>query len=247
MENTIPDEVGRLMESFNYMVSELESSNKRVFESGAALKGAELRALQAQINPHFLYNTLDLMNWEALEHDVPELAELSRSLARFYKLSLNKGRDMVPVSDELEHVSLYIQIQNYRFDARIQLTLEVPEQYHSYMMPKLVLQPLVENAIQHGISEEMDRRILHIHITGRQTQEDGRTEFQIIVTDDGVGMSSEKACRDLISGCPGYPWLRGFVTFTSVYGFATGNNGDSPIGASRGRGTTVYLHLPEQG
>ncbi len=145
------DEIGMLYQSFNFMLRNMKALVKEQYENGKAIKSAELKALQAQINPHFLYNTLDLINWEAMDHNAPEIAEISRALARYYKISLNRGEDIITLNEELRHVETYVQIQNYRFDNRISLHIDVPEELRSLKIQKIVLQPLVENSILHGM------------------------------------------------------------------------------------------------
>jgi two-component system sensor histidine kinase YesM len=237
------DEIGRLIDNFNYMVSELRLYSSRVFESGIALKEAELRALQAQINPHFLYNTLDLINWKALDNGIPELAALSRDMAGFYRLSLNKGRDLVPLRDELEHVRLYVQIQNRRFDSRIQLQTAVPERLQAMEVPRLLFQPLIENAVVHGMGDD-SARLLHIRIDGavRPHPVFGE-EFVITVADDGLGIPQQRL-EELRSAkaeaAPGYGIRNIHQRLQIRYGEQWGLSVDSPASG----GTIVTLRLP---
>lgn len=107
------DEIGELFRSFSYMTKELRKLMLEQYRLGKNVKSAELRALQAQINPHFLYNTLDLINWEAMDYNAPEIMELAQNLAQFYRISLNKGRQIVRVREELNHVRAYVRIENY--------------------------------------------------------------------------------------------------------------------------------------
>ncbi len=183
------DEIGKLMDSFNYMVKRIHQLVEEQYQSGKEIKNAELKALQAQINPHFLYNTLELINWKAIENDVPDIVLITQSLAKFYKLSLNKGRDVVTIRDEINHVINYVQIQNLRFDNRITLILNVDEEFYPYSILKLVLQPIVENSIFHGIFENRNNPEGIIQITGR-FEEDA---IVIAVQDNGVGMTKETA------------------------------------------------------
>ena len=183
------DEIGKLMDSFNYMVKRIHQLIDEQYQSGKEIKNAELKALQAQINPHFLYNTLELINWKAIENDVPDIVLITQSLAKFYKLSLNKGRDIVTIRDEINHVINYVQIQNLRFDNRINLILNVDEEFYPFSILKLVLQPIVENSIFHGIFENRNNPEGIIQITGR-FEEDA---IVIAVQDNGVGMTKETA------------------------------------------------------
>lgn len=187
------DEIGKLINSFNYMIKRINILVEEQYKNGKDIKNAELKALQAQINPHFLYNTLDLINWKAIDNNVPEIAEISQSLARFYKLSLSKGKDIVSVEDEIKHVKTYVQIQNLRFDNRIDLQVKVSEEVNQFYILKIILQPIVENSILHGILGNRDKKEGVIKLS------DSLENNTIIlsVEDDGVGMTEEKAMEIL--------------------------------------------------
>ena len=123
IENDSEDELGELINNYNYMISKMSVLIDEQYKSGKEVKNAELKALQAQINPHFLYNTLDMINWMSYKNMNKEISTAVKSLAKFYKLSLNKGKDIVSIEDELAHTSLYVQIQNMRYNNRITLNL----------------------------------------------------------------------------------------------------------------------------
>lgn len=177
------DEIGQLNRSFNYMVQRLKILLETQYKNGQEIKSAELKALQAQINPHFLYNTLDLINWKAIDKNVPEIGKISRTLAKFYKLSLNKGKDIVTVKDEIDHVKQYVTIQNMRFENRIDFFDQVPKVFYEYQIPKIIFQPLVENSIMHGILKRKKQSGI---ITLSGTIEKGDLIF--VIKDDGIGM-----------------------------------------------------------
>lgn len=181
------DEVGRLGREYKEMRREIDELMQQKYESGIAIKDAELKALQAQINPHFLYNTLDLINWEAMERDAPEIGELVQMLARYYKSVLRKGFDTVSLHHEIEHIVTYVKIQNFRFDGRIHLKVEISEELMSKKMLKLTLQPIIENSVSHGISAEDEGEET---ITVRAREEGG--DLIIEVQDDGKGMTEEQ-------------------------------------------------------
>ena len=182
------DEIAELFESFNEMTEELQKLMREQYRSGKAVKAAELRALQAQINPHFLYNTLDLINWEAFEHDAPEISEIAQNLAKFYRVSLNKGRPAVTIREELEHVRAYVGIENHHFDGSIFLHIDVPEEIQALGCINIILQPLVENSIMHGIAKDISRGECNIWISAKR--EGGDVVFT--VTDDGPGMTERQ-------------------------------------------------------
>lgn len=245
IENHDVDEIGRLTDHFNDMLERLRNYQQEVFEKGKALKSAELNALQSQINPHFLYNTLDLINWEAMESDAPEIAEISCSLARFYKLSLNRGKDMTPIEDEVEHASLYVNIQNLRYDSRIHLNIDMPKPILQAVIPKIVLQPLVENSIQHGLLENMDDKVLEISMKGKVEPNSitERGDILIIIRDDGVGMTSEQLANILSSDADishGYGVQNVHRRLQLCYGKDYGLSYQSTLG----QGTTVMIRIP---
>ena len=181
------DEIGELMRSFKAMTLRMEEMIDEKYRMGKEVKNAELKALQAQINPHFLYNSLDLVNCLAIEHDVPEIADMINSLVEFYKLSLNRGKEIFSLQDEVRHVQAYVRIQNMRFEKKISLDIEEKAWLKEYSILKIILQPLVENSIMHGILEKEDSRgVIKINFVLQGDR------ISIIIKDDGVGMSKDK-------------------------------------------------------
>ncbi|MBR1929891.1 MAG: sensor histidine kinase [Lachnospiraceae bacterium] len=234
------DEIGQLYQSFQSMSNRLEELMNREYENGKTVKHAELRALQAQINPHFLYNTLDLINWEALDCGADRITKISRALAKFYKLSLNKGKEFSHIREELAHVRYYIMIQNFRYDDRLQLTEEVPEELLDYEVLHIVLQPLVENSFVHGMAGKAETEVLSICIKGYDEGEDLILE----VSDNGCGMSEEQKSTilDEEKGS-GYGVRNIHERFRLVYGEQYGlQYMDNPWG-----GVTVRLKFPKEG
>ena len=149
------------------------------------MKNAELKALQSQINPHFLYNTLDLINWMADSGLNTDIKKVVKALARFYKVSLSSGKDIISLREELKHVSFYVQIQNIRFENKIDFQIHVPGELLDNAIPKITLQPIVENAILHGILGRTGREGT-ITIQGKFVNDN----IHLIIRDDGVGMRS---------------------------------------------------------
>lgn len=181
------DEIGNLIETYNYMTDEINHLMAQQLLAANDLRISEFKALQSQINPHFLYNTLDMIGWMAKAGKGQEVSKAVQMLSRFYKLTLNKGNITVAVQEELEHVSLYVQLQNMRYNHKIHFFIDVPEEMTDYEIPKLVFQPIVENAIQHGIFEKESKEGT-IVIMGWQ---EGETLI-FVVSDDGVGIPEEK-------------------------------------------------------
>lgn len=177
------DEVGQLHAAYNEMTDRIHALIEEEAQARQLLKSAELEALQAQINPHFLYNTLDLINWLTRAGSAEEVESVVRWLADFYRISLSDGRTVISIGDELEHVTLYYSIQNLRFRGALTLTREVEDGILSNHILKTTLQPLVENAILHGIRERPDKRG-NIWLSGRRIGDD----ILLSVGDDGVGI-----------------------------------------------------------
>ncbi|MBD2844862.1 sensor histidine kinase [Paenibacillus sp. IB182496] len=157
---------------------------------------AQLQALQAQINPHFLYNTLDTINWIAIGRGADDISQMIDSLAKYFRLSLNKGRSIVTVEDELQLVEVYLAIQQSRFQGTFEYVIDAEPGLEERVMPKLILQPIVENALLHGIRKAKDRQG-RIVVAARRAQGD----LLLTVTDNGIGMD-EAQTRRLLTAAP---------------------------------------------
>lgn len=233
------DEIGQLIHNFNYMLTKMAMHVDEKFKLGREMKNLELKALQAQINPHFLYNTLDLIDWMSVRNNTPEISSLVKALSRFYKLSLSKGEDIVTVHSEIEHVKTYVQIQNMRFEDRIHLELDIPDEIYGYSILKIILQPLVENAILHGILEKEEESG-----TIRISCELSENILTFRIQDDGAGMT-EEILQDIPSG----------ITSNEAHGYGVRNineriklNYGIEYGLSYisepGKGTTAVIRVP---
>ena len=233
------DEIGELTRNFNTMITKIAILMDEKYTLGQEIKSIELKALQAQINPHFLYNTLDLIYWKAMRIKEPSIFELVQSLSKFYKLSLGKGEDVVPLRNEMEHVNAFIRIQNARFANRITFRMDISEALQDQRIPKITLQPLVENSIIHGILETPDETGT-ITITGRR--EDNR--FLLEISDDGVGMSETKLSEIMLEHTTNSPHGYGIHNIDRriklLYGEAFGLSFESREGA----GTLARVTLP---
>lgn len=152
-QNYLKDEVGILESSIDGLLSRIRKLITANYGIKLEKREAQLKLLQAQINPHFLYNVLDAINWLALKAKVNPISEMAANLGRFYRISLSKGQDIITIRDEIEHAKLYFDIQRIRLACPIQLHISVPDELLDYKVLKLILQPLVENAIMHGIME----------------------------------------------------------------------------------------------
>lgn len=181
------DEVADLGLSFNKMIEKIKILMENSVKEQEDLKKAELKLMQAQINPHFLYNTLDTIMWMATSKMNEQVVELVDALSSFFRLSLNKGNEWVSVRDEIEHVRNYLVIQKTRYMDILDYEIEVDEAMLELKVMKLLLQPLVENALYHGIKNKRDKGI--IKITGTMVDEGKNIRFDIF--DNGAGMQEE--------------------------------------------------------
>jgi len=181
------DEIGVLINKFHFLLTQIGSLFEEKYQMGLNAKSAELKALQSQINPHFLYNTLDLINHASIQSGNPNITHLVMTLSKYYKLSLGQGEDIVTVQSEIEHVQAYVEIQNSRFEHGIHLEVMIDPQMLDCKIPKITLQPLVENAIIHGILEK-EVPTGTIRIEGNLKSE----QYVITIHDDGVGISAER-------------------------------------------------------
>lgn len=177
------DEVGAIGKTFKQIASENQMLNERLLHSKLREREAELRSLESQIKPHFLYNTLDSIYWMAVLHEVDDIAQMADSLSESFKLSLNKGKETIPVYKELKHIEHYLVIQNLRYNHRFQYVCQVDPELMEMEMLKLLLQPLVENAIYHGLEPKGGEGTISL----KGTLEAGYATFT--VEDNGVGIS----------------------------------------------------------
>lgn len=177
----------KLAGGFNIMMDEIDVLMEQVKEEQRQFDMMRFNALQSQIQPHFLYNTLECIHWQALSNGSREISTMVKALAQYYRICLSEGKDIIPLGMELEHVRNYLIIQNMRYGNIITLVEKVPEKYLSVTIPKLTMQPLVENSIYHGIR-------IKEGMTGTVEIEAGEKEDMIIVTvqDDGGGMEPER-------------------------------------------------------
>ncbi|WEK54709.1 MAG: sensor histidine kinase [Candidatus Cohnella colombiensis] len=235
------DEIGELTTTFNRMITRIDDLAADKYQLGLEVKNMELRALQAQINPHFLYNTLDMVNWLSMKYNAEDIRVLISSLSDFYKISLSNGEDFITIRNEIDHVNAYVTIQNMRFRDRIDLQIEVPAELMELRTLKLLLQPIVENAILHGIMEKDTQRGI---ITIRGFREGDTIELQVI--DDGIGMTEETLSRIFdgsikkVSG--GYGMKNIHSRLELIFGYPFGLTVES----TRGVGTTVKIKIPAQ-
>ena len=240
IENYSSDEIGELIDNYNYMISKMSILIENQYKLGKEVKNAELKALQAQINPHFLYNTLDMINWMSYKNMNKEISAAVKALAKFYKLSLNKGKDIVTIEDELQHSKFYVQLQNMRYNNRIHLDINISEELIHYYIPKITFQPIIENSILHGI---LGRGMEDGTIMISGYKENNKLTIQI--SDDGIGIPAEViplilTDNNLKTKGSGYGLKNINERIKILYGEDYGLSFTSNLGA----GTTVEIVLP---
>ncbi len=184
------DEITELGMSFNIMIGRIKELLASKIKEQENLKKAELRALQAQINPHFLYNTLDTIVWMAEAKKTDQIIEIVSALSRFFRISLSKGMDWITIGEEVERTRSYLIIQKMRYRDIMDFKIEVDEEVSNNTILKLILQPLVENAIYHGIKNKRQGGTIIV-----RTKRKGENEVLLEVEDDGIGFTPEKLAQ----------------------------------------------------
>ena len=180
------DELGLLGGSFNRMVRRIQDLLDNVVAKQRQLRASELKALQAQINPHFLYNTLDSIKWLAKLNHVPQISVIVTQLGKLLRSSINTDNDLITVEESIVNIQSYLAIQKIRYSDKFETLMEIAPEILQYQIPKLILQPIVENAIIHGLEGKKDKGRLIIR--GVLAEDD--LIFEVI--DNGVGMRPEK-------------------------------------------------------
>lgn len=193
------DEIGQMISAYNTMVDEMERMLTTQYDLGRAKAGAELKALQSQINPHFLYNTLDMVSWMAKKQETEKIQRVMVALSQFYKLTLSGGRDIITLEEELRLCDAYMSIQQLRWEGAIDYLVEVDDALLSARLPKITLQPLIENAIKHGIMQRGEARG-SIIISAAEAEEYEGHWMTLSVLDNGVGMENGAAMMEKGSG-----------------------------------------------
>lgn len=187
-------EVVNLKRSFNDLIKEIKKLQDKAINDEKEKRHYEFKVLQSQINPHFLYNTLDAIHWKAFEHDDEEMIQIIDSLSNYYRLSLSNGAEFITIADEIKHINYYLDIQKIRFKDLFTWSIDIEPQLNDHYVIKLLLQPIVENALIHGIKP----KLLPGHIMIKGDMENDDIIFNII--DDGVGMDQEElsyVCKSL--------------------------------------------------
>ena len=235
------DEIGELGKDFNIMVQKIKELLQLIIEEQQNKRKSELKALQAQINPHFLYNTLDSVIWMAEDRQHQQVIEMAAALAKLFRISISGGREIISIGEEVEHVRQYLIIQKMRYKDRLDYEICVPEDLFPYRTVKIILQPLVENAIYHGIKNSPSPGKIII---------DGSICYngiELKVKDNGVGMSAEVLARIMEDTQGERAFVRRGVGVRNVderIKLYFGKNYGIQFFSSEGEGTEVRIRLP---
>lgn len=230
-------ELKKLCSGYNIMINEIKKLIGRVIEEQKIIRKAELYTFQAQIKPHFLYNTLDSINSLALSNGNNDVSELVESLANYYRISVSKGKEIITIKEEIKMVQNYLKIQKVRYPDMFEVYYEIDEDCSKCMIPKLVLQPLVENALYHGI--RAGRKKGNIKIKAHRFN----NIVRLSVEDDGLGMSKEKIesiMNDRNDESNNSFGLKGTLERIKIY---CGNENAFKIVSKEGIGTKIILFI----
>lgn len=230
------DEIGRLISSFQRMVKQLNYMINEVYQSKITQQEYEMKALQAQINPHFLYNSLSLINWKAIMAEQMEISEMAQLLSTFYRTTLNKGRNVTTVKGEWDNTCSYVRIQRMMHSGKFEADMEIEDSILNYEMLNLLLQPLVENAIIHGLDHKDTEGTKHLIVRG--WQEADTLIFEI--RDNGCGMQKDVLCSILTTQTSGYGVQNVHHRIQLYYGEMYGLVYESEWN----KGTTARLTIP---
>ena len=236
-------EARMLSDSLNAMIDKINELLDQVTTEQIRLRKAEFELLQAQINPHFLYNTLDTIVWLAEAGDQKRVVSMVGNLSDFFRTSLNQGKDIISIREELAHVRSYLEIQQVRYQDILRYEITVPEDIYEYKIPKITIQPLVENALYHGIKNKRGQGT--ITVSGKRNE----NGFVLYVRDNGIGMTQERL-KEVRAGIQKLSY-----TGKEIYGLYNVNErirlnfGETygiSIESTYGEGTCVSISLPDQ-
>lgn len=231
-------EIQTLSQGLEQMVARLNGQMRESQQKQESLRRAELALLQAQINPHFLYNTLDTIIWLIEAEKLPEAVEMVSNLSAFFRHCLSRGRDIISLREEEQHVRSYLQIQQARYKEILHYSVEIDSAVHKALLPKLTLQPLVENALYHGI--KLKRAVGHIRISG--WMENGFVILQ--VSDNGVGMTQQRLEQLRAAMDSGEAVGFGLTAVNRRLQLQFGREYGLSVTSREGLGTTVTARMP---
>jgi two-component system sensor histidine kinase YesM len=233
-ERVFSSEMIRIVRTFNEMMLQIKYLIEEVKTVSLKQKDAEIKALEAQINPHFLYNTLDTINWTAIDNDQLEISKMLTSLAKILRYSINNSNKFVPLKEELEWLGNYIHLQQMRSKNNFDCDFEIDEDALDYPVHKLILQPFVENSIMHGFKNTGRKNLLQVLV------KDSSDNVQIIIHDNGVGINASVQMNSLTEtqNSSNHIGITNAIDRVHMY---YGNNARVNIESKQGYSTTVTL------
>ena len=230
------DEIGELINSFAHMLKKINELIEEVYVDKITQKEFEMKALQQQINPHFLYNSLSMINSKAIQIDAFDISLIVLRLTKFYRTALNKGNSVISIKDEIENTKAYVEIQAMMHDYSFNVTYKIDKDLYKYHMINIIFQPIVENAIEHGIDLKREGKG-DLYISGEVKE----NNIEFIIEDNGVGMSEDKRNRLLFINSDGYGMKnvndRIKLFFGDQYGISIYSKVD--------KGTRIIILLPQ--
>ena len=234
------DEIGQLGMSFNAMIAEIKKLIDVVYQEQKSKREAELRTLQSQIKPHFLYNTLDTIHWMAKKYGAKDVIQVINALTNLFRIGLSKGNEVIKLSEEIEHVRSYLVIQKVRYEEMLEYEIETDETIKSLYVQKLILQPIVENAIYHGIKEKKEPGLIRI-----RAGIDGEA-LVFAVEDNGVGIHQEtlEKINESLRGNNGVRAGYGIFNVNERIRLSYGKEYGIFINSTLGTGTAVIIRHP---
>lgn len=238
------DEIGELAQQFNEMLDQMEELKQKEYQTKQLLNRAEYKALQAQVNPHFLYNTLDTMASIAEIRNCPEVSHMSQSLALIFRYSLNMKDPFSTVGNEIVHLKNYIYVMDMRMHDNIQYTFDVDEMTLKSKLPRLSLQPIVENAINHGLRNKRGKKKIGIQIKREQM------DLVICIEDNGIGLDTSAINESLRKNELDFVEKGNSIGLHNINArlkMLYGNQYGMHLESMLGEGTKVFMILPDRG
>jgi two-component system, sensor histidine kinase YesM len=235
------DEFGDLATDFNLMVEKIQRLIEEDLKKRLVLQEAEYKYLRAQINPHFIYNTLDSINWMAMETGHKDISKISVALGRLLRRSISGKEDAIFLGDELEGIRDYITIQKMRYGERLKFSINVAQEYLDCVIPRSALQPIVENALVHGIDKKAGSGVIEVSAVA------DRSTLMVLVKDDGIGMSKERIKQAMEGSIEEEDGAHTGVGFKNVHKrleLLFGKGYGIEIESEPGRGTVITVRIP---
>ena len=230
------NEVVKLYSSINSMTVKVENLIEKNVQMMEQKKEAEMRALQSQINPHFLYNTLDAINWLAVLNQQPEISDMVKNLSRFFRSVISNGKELITIEEELKHVQAYIEIERFRYKNRFKVMYNIDKRLLKHPTLKLIIQPFVENSLNHGFSHREGEGEITIQIFSK----DNTIFFEII--DDGKGMTKQQLKGLMEKNTQSY----GIRNVDDRIKIQYGNDYGVIINSQVNNGTAVLISMPKE-